>query len=109
MRLGIGSYTFAWAIGVPGHPPARPMSTFDLLEEAARLRVKVVQFCDNLPLTSLTVAELDRFERRVRELELTIELGTRGLATDRLKTHLGLCRRFGCSFLRLVIDQGDDE
>ena len=22
VRLGIGSYTYTWAVGVPGHPPA---------------------------------------------------------------------------------------
>ena len=40
MQLGIGSYAYAWSIGVPGHPPAQPMTAFDLLDEAARLGVR---------------------------------------------------------------------
>ena len=32
MRLGIGSYTFTWAAGVPGHPPARPLTPRQLLQ-----------------------------------------------------------------------------
>ena len=79
MRLGLGSYTFAWAIGVPGHPPTRPMTAFDLLEAAARLDVQVVQICDNLPLLQLSPAELDRFANRAYELNFQVELGTLGL------------------------------
>lgn len=109
MRLGIGSYTFAWAIGVPGAKPAKPLDPFDLLEQAARFHVKVVQFCENLPLAKLSQRELDSFERRVRELGLEVELGTRGLATDNLRLNLRLAQRFGCSFLRLVIDSAGDE
>ena len=32
MRLGIGSFAFAWAIGVPGYPVTNPMSACDLVE-----------------------------------------------------------------------------
>jgi sugar phosphate isomerase/epimerase len=109
MRLGIGTYTFAWAIGVPGSPPAKPMSAFDLLDEAARLQVKVVQFCDNLPLVKLPAPELEAFHQRVRELGLEVELGTRGLGPENLRANLRLARRFGCRFLRLVIDSAGDE
>jgi sugar phosphate isomerase/epimerase len=109
MRLGIGTYTFAWAMGVPGAMPARPMSAFDLLGEAARLGVRVVQFCDNLPLVKLPGPELEAFHQRVRELGLEVELGTRGLAPENLRAHLRLAQRFGCGFLRLVIDSPGDE
>jgi len=109
MRLGIGTYTFAWAIGFPGHTPARPLSAWDLLERAMRLRVRVVQFCDNLPLVQLPKPDLESFARRVSELGLEIELGTRGLGSDNLRANLQLAQRFGCKFLRLVIDSSGDE
>jgi 3-oxoisoapionate decarboxylase len=109
MRLGIGSYTFAWAIGVPGSEPPRPMTAFDLLEAAARLKVRVVQFCDNLPLVRLEEPELDAFHQRVREIGLEVELGTRGLAPQNFRDHLRLAQRFGCRFLRLVLDSPGDE
>ena len=60
MRLGIGSYAFAWSIGVPGRAPPRPMTAFDLVAMAVDLGVGVVQICDNLPLHLLTEPELDR-------------------------------------------------
>ena len=53
MRLGIGSYTYGWAIGVSGHAPERPMGALDLLERAAELGVGLVQVADNLPLHRL--------------------------------------------------------
>src|SRR4051794_10264671 len=108
MRLGIGTYTYAWAIGVPGHPPPQPLSAIGLLEEARRLRVDVVQFCDNLSLADLPPDELKRVEERARALHLVVELGTRGLDPANLREHIRLCSRFGCSFLRVVVDRVGD-
>ena len=109
MRLGIGSYTFAWAIGVPGHMPTQPMDAFSLLAEAERLGVKVAQYCDNLPLTRLSSSEFDRFERQSAARGIQIELGTRGLDHATLRSNLSLCRRLGSRLLRLVIDSPGDE
>lgn len=109
MQLGLGSYAYAWSIGVPGHPPAIPMSAFGLLEEAERLGVRLVQVCDNLPLTRLPAAELDWFEARARAAGVELELGTLGLDAANLRACLGLARRFGCRFLRLVLDSPGDE
>jgi sugar phosphate isomerase/epimerase len=109
MRLGIGSYAFAWAAGVPGNPPRQPIGPFDLLESACCLGVRVAQFCDNLPLSKLTPDELNRFEDRARSAGVIIELGTRGLDPKNLRFHLNLCRRFNAPFLRLVIDSHGDE
>ena len=50
MRAGLSSYTYTWAVGVPGYSPARPLTLVQLLERAASLSVSVVQIADNLPL-----------------------------------------------------------
>jgi sugar phosphate isomerase/epimerase len=109
MLLGIGTYTFPWAIGVPGAVPQRPMSACDLLDAAVRLQVRVVQFCDNLPLIKLSASELETFHGQVKDRGLEVELGARGLATEGLRAYLQLARRFGCNFLRLVIDSPGEE
>ena len=76
MQLGISSYTFTWAIGVPGHPPERPMEPLDLLERAAALDVRLVQVADNMPLDRLSHTDLDAFEKHAAELGLeVVELG----------------------------------
>jgi 3-oxoisoapionate decarboxylase len=85
------------------------MTAFDLIEAASRLGVRVVQFCDNLPLTGLPPSALEMFAQRVRELGLQIELGTRGMAPSNLRKHLELARRFNCQFVRLVTDSAGEE
>ncbi len=109
MRLGIGSYAYAWSIGVPGYPPPRPMTAFDLLAEAERLGVRLVQFCDNLPLWRLATHELDEFERRAMTAGIAIEVGLRGLQPDNLRGHLELAQRFRSPFVRVVTDSHGDE
>jgi hypothetical protein len=65
-----------------GYPLPKPMSAFDLLAEAERLGVRLVQVCDNLPLTRLSAGELDDFERRVLAAGIAVEVGMRGLQPD---------------------------
>lgn len=109
MRLGIGSYTFAWAIGVPGRLPARPMDAFTLLAEAQRLGVRVAQYCDNLPLTRLTPLELERLSGEAAAGGIQIEVGTRGLDDGNLRSNLRLCERLSSPLLRVVVDIPGDE
>ena len=32
MKLGLSSFTYSWAVGVKGYPPAKPMSFMDLIK-----------------------------------------------------------------------------
>jgi len=105
MRLGIGSYTFPWAIGIPGRLPERPMKALDLLDKASTLGVSVVQISDNLPLDRLPPPELDAVVERA--LDFDIEVGTRGLAPDSLHTYVRLAGRLGSRILRVVVDTAD--
>ena len=107
MRLGISSYTYPWAIGVPGHSPKCPMRVVDLLDRGAELGVRLVQVADNLPLHELSDGDLDRFERRATGLGIRVEVGTRGIAPDHLRAYLHLAMRLGSPILRLVIDTVD--
>lgn len=104
MQLGVGSYTFAWAIGVLGREPARPMNALSLLEKAAALGVRVVQIADNLPLDRLPLIERDQLIERADELGIAIEVGTRGIGTEHLRTYLRLAQCLGSRILRVVTD-----
>jgi sugar phosphate isomerase/epimerase len=104
MRLGISSYTYTWAVGVPGHAPPRPMGAVDLLERAAQLGVRLVQVADNLPLDRLSPEALDRLAQRAMDLGMAIEVGTRGIAPDHLLLYLELALRFGSPIVRVVVD-----
>lgn len=109
MRLGISSYAYTWAIGVPGHPPERPLGFIGLLHKAAELGVRLVQVADNLPLAELPPAEFEAFERRARELGLDIEVGTRGIRPANLGAYLRIAQRLGSPILRVVIDSPGHE
>lgn len=93
MQLGIGSYTFTWAVGVEGFMPNHPFSVEQLLHKACQLGVKRVQFCDNLPLLNAHF-----------QTDVEIEVGTRGLTATHLLNYLEVCQRFHSPFLRVVID-----
>ena len=78
MRLGIGTYTYTWAIGVPGHEPAQRMGALDLIDRASRFGAEVVQICDNLPLAGFSDSDLDRLAARAEELGIAIVGYARG-------------------------------
>jgi sugar phosphate isomerase/epimerase len=107
MRLGIGSYTYTWAVGVPGHLPAQPMGAHDLLERARHLGVNVVQIADNLPLHQLPQAGLEELDHRARELGISVEVGTRGIDPKHLARYIEIASRFRSRILRVVVDTSD--
>ena len=107
MRLGISSYTYTWAIGVPGYATAAPLSLWGLLEKAAALGVRVVQVADNLPLHRLAAADLAALARTASQQGIQIEVGTRGIAPDHLATYLEIAQQVRSPFARVVIDTAD--
>jgi sugar phosphate isomerase/epimerase len=110
MRLGIGSYTYVWSVGVPGYPaPPRPLTAAGLLAKAAELGVRVVQIADNLPLDKLRDGEIDELARRAARAGIELEVGTRGVRPDHLRRYLGLAVRLGSPVLRVVPDADGDK
>jgi len=107
MRLGISSYTYAWAIGVPGYPPERPLTATGLLDRAAGLGVHLVQVADNLPLDRLPDSQLEAFQCHAAGLGIQVEVGTRGIHPDHLRTYRRLAERLQSPILRVVIDTAD--
>lgn len=109
MQLGIGNYTYTWAVGVPGYPPAHPLTAGELLERAYRLGVPVVQIADNLPLHALSAADREALARRARELGIQIEVGTRGIARAHLCAYIELAAQFASPILRVVVDTAEHQ
>ena len=107
MKLGLSSYTYGWAIGVPGHEPARPMNEQDLLDRAQRYGVKLVQFCDNLSFHRWPDVRVAAFADRAAHDGIRIELGSRRLAAAHVAEMAALARRVGAKLIRFVIDGPD--
>lgn len=107
MILGLSSYTYGWAIGVPGHQPARPMNEQDLLDRALQHGVKLVQICDNLPLLRLPPDRLDQFAVRANGEGLRLEVGSRGLTVEHATEMIALARHVNANLIRFVVDGPD--
>lgn len=105
MKLGVGTYTYAWSIGIPGYPlPAQPMDAEGLVRRADSLGIRLVQIADNLPLHALSDAQLGDLQALAQQLGIQIEVGTRGIASDHLRRYLALAQRFYSPILRVVMD-----
>jgi sugar phosphate isomerase/epimerase len=104
MKLGIGSYAYAWAVGIPGFLPPEPMTALGLVQRAAALGVHVVQIADNCPLHTLPDAERAKLRDVAAQLGVSIEVGTRGVARDHIRQYVTLAGEFGSPILRVVVD-----
>jgi sugar phosphate isomerase/epimerase len=107
MKLGISSYTYSWAVGVPGHPPARPLDENGLLDKAREHGVTLLQIGDNLPLHTFDAARLDRLARRAAHEGILLEVGARRLTLERATEYIAIARRVGAKLIRFVIDDAD--
>ena len=104
MKLGISSYAYGWGVGVAGHPPAHPLMPMDLLRRAHELGVHLLQICDNCPLEKLSPEQLDAFLAQAKAWGIDIEVGTRGIAPEHLRSYLELAQRCDSPICRVVVD-----
>ncbi len=104
MQLGIGSYCYNWAAGVPGWPPPAPLTPDQLLDNALRLNLRVVQIADNMPLDLLDQGERRGFAARARACGVQIEVGTRGMLPEIVLPYVRIAAEFGSPILRTLID-----
>jgi 3-oxoisoapionate decarboxylase len=107
MKAGISSYTYTWAIGLPGKEPEHPMTVYHLLEKAVELGADVVQIADNLPLDHFSHHELLKIKNMAEDLHLNIEVGARKMTFENLEKYIELAVFFHSPILRFVIDGKD--
>lgn len=104
MQFGLGSYACAWAIGVPGYRPAKPLDIFGFIALASSLGYQLVQVADNLPLHSLTKTQQQNLQELLQNTAISLEVGTRGIQTDHLRSYLELAKTYSSTLLRVVVD-----
>lgn len=109
MDIGISSYTYTWAVGVPEREPERPLTVFDLIDLAIELDVNVLQIADNLPLEKFSVQELKEFKYFANQAGIRIEVGAREMTLERLRRYIGIAQQLESPILRFVIDGTDFE
>jgi sugar phosphate isomerase/epimerase len=104
MKLGISSYTYTWAIGIPGSIPEDPLSICGLLEKAYSSGIKLVQIADNLPVEKLAEDELELLSDYSVEKGISLEMGGRGLTPEHTMRCLVAAQVIRSPILRMVID-----
>lgn len=109
MQAGISSYTFTWAVGVPGSVPSKPMSAYDLVEKCADYDLHIVQIADNLPLEDWTEKEIEDLRNFAAARNVIIEMGSRGLTGEHTMKCLRAAEKLHSPILRMVIDGKDFE
>ncbi len=107
IQIGIGSYTYTWAIGVPGYEPGNPLSAYGLMEKAERLNARVVQFADNMPLHTYSKEDLNNIFCFAQKRKLQIEVGTKGLFSENLEKYISISESLHAKILRIIIDDKD--
>ena len=108
MRLGIGSYTYGWAVGIEGDRPDGAFTAADLVRRARELGVGVVQLCDNLPPGTWEDRSVEALAGQAAAAGVALEVGTRGCEISHLRRFARIARRLGSPILRVVVDtQGD--
>lgn len=104
MEPGLSSYTYTWAVGVPGYLPRNPLTAIDLIEKTHSSGMHLLQLADNLPVESLPFDEIDRISEFAVNKNVRLEFGARGLTPDHTIHCLSLAQRFNSEILRMVID-----
>lgn len=104
MRLGVGTYTYTWAVGVPGHLPESPLSAADIVRKANAAGLHCAQIADNLPLERLSTEERHALADFAQSRRVAIEVGARRMTPDHLARLIDLAAFFGSHILRFVID-----
>lgn len=104
MHLGISTFTYGWAVGVPDARPAGPLDEQRLLDRANSLGVHLVQFGDNWPLHELSIDSLTALHERAVQEKITLEIGARGMTETHLHRYVTLAGQLNSRLLRFVID-----
>jgi len=107
LEIGIGSYTYTWAMGVSGYDTQQPMTAFDLIAKAVKLKAKIVQLADNVPLDRFLKEELIALLRLAEKKSVKLETGSRGLTPKRLEHYIWISQILHSEILRFVIDGKD--
>ncbi|WP_168122141.1 sugar phosphate isomerase/epimerase [Paenibacillus sp. HB172176] len=108
MQLGISTYTFTWAIGVPGYAaPQTPLTLEGLLAIASAHHVSLVQIADNIPLHAQSDSQLNRLKELADDSRIDLEVGTRGTAPEHLLRYLAIAKQLGAKLVRSLITMPD--
>ena len=98
--IGLGTYAYFWQ---HSDRVAEPLSLIGAFQDACDLGVSLFQICDYAPLLGMAAAEIAEAAAAARDLDLVIELGTKGIDPGHLETFLRLADAFGARLVRSML------
>jgi sugar phosphate isomerase/epimerase len=98
--IGLGSYAYFWQ---QSDRVDEPLSLIDAFRDTRAQGVGLFQICDYAPLAAMTPVQLSDAAAAARDLDLEIELGTKGIAPNHLEAFLHLADAFGARLVRSML------
>ncbi|MBT2486480.1 MULTISPECIES: sugar phosphate isomerase/epimerase [unclassified Microbacterium] len=98
--IGLGTYAYFWR---HSDRALDPLSLVDAFEDTREQGVELFQICDYAPLESMSDALLREAASAARDLGITIELGTKGIAPEHLTRFLEIAEIFDVRLLRSMV------
>ncbi|KAA9108137.1 sugar phosphate isomerase/epimerase family protein [Microbacterium rhizomatis] len=98
--IGLGTYAFFWQ---HSDRVDEPLSLRGAFEATRALEVDLFQICDFAPLEAMSDTALRDAAATARDLNITIELGTKGIEPARLTRFLELAEIFGAHVVRSML------
>lgn len=98
--IGLGTYAYFWQHSdrVP-----EPLSLIGAFEDTKAQGVDLFQICDYRPLEWMSPSELRNAASAASALDLTIELGTKGIEPEHLRQLLDLAEIFDAHLVRSMV------
>ena len=98
--IGLGTYAYFWQ---HSDRVAEPLSLIGAFEATRAQDVGLFQICDYAPLLTMTAAEIADAAAAARDLDLVIELGTKGIEPGHLESFLRLADAFDARLVRSML------
>ena len=102
--IGLGTYSFFWQHWAEN--PAR-IDVHEALRRTRALDVDLFQICDYAPLDSMSDAELAAVRATATELGITLEVGTKGVAPEKLARYLEIAVALDAGLVRSMLYSPD--
>ncbi len=98
--IGLGTYAYFWQ---HSDRSPEPLSLIGALEDTRAQDVRLFQICDFPPLERMNETSLRDAASAARDLGVAIELGTKGIAPEHLRTFLRFAEVFGAGLVRSMV------
>lgn len=100
--IGLSTYAYFWRWS-PRNPD--PMDLPQMLSDARAEGADLFQICDYPPLGRMSREDLKGIRQKARDLDLVLELGTRGVSAGHLLGYLDIAEQLGARLLRSMVQK----